>query len=284
MNGVATSRSFTHLMSMQDAANETPTAEVDVQPFRGARWKHRVFGGVTILFIALMLFAWAQRTSIADRFVQDELALRGIKASYTIDTIGLRTQRIRNLVIGNPARPDLTAKWVEVDVAVNFSGASVRDVRADGVMLRGRYVDGKLTFGELDKFADPASVEPFELPDIGLIISNARARIDTPWGAIRAGLNGKGLLRNRFAADLSLRSPVLTGGGCRAPQFAFDGKLLLEWREPRLVGLMTAAALDCKHLGIAVTAPQLSANVKLSERFDRWAGKYCLRCSCGGLR
>ena len=152
-NDVATSRSFTHLMFMQDAANETPTVEVDVQPFRGARWKRRVFGGVTILLAGLILFAWLQRTSIADRFVQDELASRGIKASYTIDTVGLRTQRIRNLVIGDPTRPDLTANWVEVDVAINFSGASVRDVRADGVMMRGRYVDGKLAFGELDKFA-----------------------------------------------------------------------------------------------------------------------------------
>lgn len=257
---------------MQDAANETPTVEVDVQPFRGARWKHRVFGGVTILLIGLMLFAWAQRTSIADRFVQDALASRGIKASYTIDTIGLRTQRIRNLVIGNPARPDLTANWVEVDVAINFSGASVRDVRADGVMLRGRYVEGKLTFGELDKFADPTSTEPFELPDIGLVINNARARIDTPWGLIGAGLNGKGLLRNRFAANLSLRSPALDGGGCRAPQVAFDGKLLLEWRQPRLVGPVTAAASDCKHGGIAIVAPRLSADVTLSERFDRWVG------------
>jgi len=257
---------------MQDAANETPTVQVDVQPFRGARWKRHVFGGVTILLVALIIFAWLQRTTIADRFVQDELALRGIKARYTIDTVGLRTQRIRNLVIGNPARPDLTAKWVEVDVAINFSGASVRDVRADGVMLRGRYDDGKLSFGELDKFADLASSEPFELPDIGLVINNARARIETPWGVIGAGLNGKGLLRNRFNANLSLRSPGLGGGGCRAPMVAFDGKLLLEWRQPRLIGPIRAAALDCKQADIAVKAPRLSTDVKLSERFDRWVG------------
>lgn len=271
-NDVATSRSFTHLMFMQDAANETPTVEVDVQPFRGARWKRRVFGGVMILLAGLILFAWLQRTSIADRFVQDELASRGIKASYTIDTVGLRTQRIRNLVIGDPTRPDLTANWVEVDVAINFSGASVRDVRADGVMMRGRYVDGKLAFGELDKFADPASTEPFELPDIGLVINNARARIDTPWGVVGAGLNGRGLLRNRFAANLSLRSPEFAGAGCRAPTLKFDGKLLLEWRQPHLIGPITAAALDCKPMDLAITSPLLSADIKLSERFDRWVG------------
>lgn len=258
---------------MQDAAKETPPVAADVQPFRGARWKRRVFGVVSLLLVGLLLFAWMQRASIADRFVQDELASRGIKASYTIDTVGLRTQRIRNLVIGNPARPDMTAKWVEVDVAINFSGASVRDVRADGVMLRGRYVDGKLTFGELDKFADPASTEPFELPDIGLVINNARARIDTPWGVVGAGLNGRGLLRNRFAAALSLRSPAFAAAGCGATDIAFDGKLLLEWRQPRLVGPINAAALGCKQADVAITAPRLSADIKLSERFDSWVGK-----------
>ncbi|MFN3453175.1 MAG: hypothetical protein ACK4ZE_13560, partial [Sphingorhabdus sp.] len=142
---------------MQDTATETPTDDVDVQPYSGVRWKRRIFGAVGVLLAVLLLFTWTQRNSIADRFVQNAFAERGIKASYKIDTIGFRTQRIRDLVIGNPERPDLTARLVEIDVALNFSGANLRDVRADGVMLRGRYVDGKLSFGELDKFRDPKS-------------------------------------------------------------------------------------------------------------------------------
>ena len=257
---------------MEDTADETTMSDHEPEPFRGRRWKRRIFGVVALLFAVLLVIAWWQRNSIADRFVQNELEARGVKANYKIDQIGFRTQRIRDLVIGDPANPDLVAKLIEVDVALNFSGANLRDVRADGVKIRGRFVDGKLSFGELDKFADPDSKEPFEWPDIGLVVKNAQAHIDTPWGVVGAGLNGRGLLRNRFVADLSLRSPGLAAGGCVAPTVKFDGKLLLEWRQPKLVGPFAASSVTCKTLGLAVAAPVLDADVKLSERFDKWVG------------
>jgi len=259
---------------MQDPADETPTVDVNVQPDNGARVKRRIFGGVGILLALLLLFAWVQRNNIADHAVQNAFAERGIRASYKIDTIGFRTQRIRDLVIGDPTRPDLTAKLVEIDVALNFSGATLRDVRADGVMLRGRYADGTLSFGELDKFRDLKSAEPFEWPDIAVKIKNARARIDTPWGVIGAGLNGSGLLRNRFAGNLSLRAPVVKAAGCSAADMKFDGKLLLEWREPRLIGPITSTKATCSEAGIALVAPRLDANLKLSERLDAWDGSF----------
>lgn len=257
---------------MQDTAHEQLMVDNEPEPFRGPRWKRRIFAGVAVLFVALLLLAWWQRNSIADRFVQNELEARGIRATYKIDQVGFRTQRIRDLVIGDPANPDLVAKLVEVDVALNFAGANLRDVRADGVKVRGRYANGKLSFGELDKFRDPESEEPFEWPDIGLVVKNAQGRIDTPWGVVGAGLNGKGLLRNRFVANLSLRSPVMAGGGCLVPAVKFDGKLLLEWRQPHLIGPIRAANVNCNALGLAIASPQLDADVRLSERFDKWVG------------
>ncbi len=258
---------------MQEPADETPTGDVEVQPYSGARWKRRIFGAVTLLLIGLLLFAWSQRNSIADRFVQNAFAARGIKASYKIDTVGFRTQRIRDLVIGDPARPDLTAKLVEIDVALNFSGANLRDVRADGVVLQGRYADGKLSFGELDKFTDPQSKEPFEWPDIAVNITNARARIDTPWGVVGAGLNGSGLLRNRFTANLALRSPRLALADCTATDMKFDGKLLLEWRAPHLIGPVSSSGVACPGSAFALTTPRLDADLKLSERLGAWKGQ-----------
>lgn len=257
---------------MQLPADAENLMDSEPEPFRGWRWKYTIFAAVIVLFAVLILVAWAQRNSIADRFVQSELASRGIRATYTIDQIGFRTQRIRNLVIGDPARPDLTADEVEVDVALNFSGANLRDVRAKGISLRGRYADGELSFGELDKFADPTSKEPFEWPDIGLDIKDAKARIETPWGNIGVGLNGRGLLRNQFAARLSLRSTAIAAGGCRAPAVAYDGKLLLEWRQPHLIGPLSASSLDCTAEGLAVAAPKVDVEVKLSERLDKWVG------------
>lgn len=258
---------------MQEPADETPTGDVEVQPYSGARWKRRIFGAVALLLIGLLLFAWTQRNSIADRFVQNTFAARGIKATYKIDTVGFRTQRIRDLVIGDPARPDLTARLVEIDVALNFSGANLHDVRADGVVLRGRYAGGTLTFGELDKFADPQSKEPFEWPDIAVNIKNARARIDTPWGVVGAGLNGSGLLRNRFTANLALRSPRLALADCTATDVKFDGRLLLEWRAPHLIGPLSSSKVECPDLAFALTMPRMNADLKLSERLGAWRGE-----------
>jgi translocation and assembly module TamB len=259
-------------MQMQEPADEMLTAENEPEPFRGRRWKRRIFGAVGLLFIVLLVIAYWQRNHIADRFVQNELEARGVRATYRIDQVGFRTQRIRDLVIGDPSKPDLVAKLVEVDVALNFSGANLRDIRATGVRINGRYSNGKFSFGELDKFADPTSTEPFEWPDIGLVLKNASARIETPWGVIGAGLKGRGLLRNRFVGDLAMRAPRLAVGDCRMPDTRFDGELLLEWRQPRLIGPLLAQRIECSETGFAATAPALNADMRLSERFDRWLG------------
>jgi translocation and assembly module TamB len=257
---------------MHQAGDEDRTDEVEPGPFRGRRLKRWIFGTVALLMIALLGIAYWQRITIANRFVERELQARGIRASYTIEEIGLRTQRLRNVVIGDPANPDLTARLVEIDIALNFSGANMRDVRASGVRVKGGVSNGRLSFGDLDKFSDPASKAPFEWPDIGLVLRDAAARIDTPWGVVGATLEGKGLLRNRFVGDLSIRVPQLAYGDCRMPDMRFDGDLLLEWQQPRLVGPVTAQSAACTNAGFAVDAPVLNADVRLSERFDRWLG------------
>jgi len=257
---------------MQINADDELTGDIEPGPFRGRSLKRRIFGAVFLFFVVLLAIAYWQRLTIADRFVEGELASRGIRATYTIEEIGLRTQRIRNLVIGDPSKPDLTAKLVEVDVSLNFSGATMRDVRAIGVRANGRYADGKFSFGELDKFADPKSKKPFEWPDIGLVLRGGSVRIETPWGLIGAGLEGSGLLRNRFVGKLSMRAPSLGFDGCNVPKARFDGKLLLEWRRPRLIGPVRADSFECADSRFAVNAPALDADIRLSESFDRWLG------------
>ncbi len=257
---------------MQNGTDDELAGDIEPGPFRGRRLKRRIFGAALLLLLILLAIAWWQRNSIADRFVQNELEARGIRATYTVDQVGFRTQRIRDLVIGDPAKPDLVAKLVEVDVALNFSGANLRDIRATGVRVNGRYANGKLSFGELDKFADPTSTKPFEWPDIGLVLENASARIETPWGVIGAGLQGRGLLRNRFVGDMAIRAPKLAMGDCRIPDTRFDGEFLLEWRRPRLIGPILAQRIECTKAGFAATSPALNADVRLSERFDRWLG------------
>nr|HMN54914.1 hypothetical protein [Sphingopyxis sp.] len=130
--------------------------------------------------VALAGVLWLAREPIADRVIRDQLDDRGIAARYTIDAIGFRRERLSNLVIGDPARPDLTAKTVEVSLGYGFSGPYVSGIRADGVRLYGRFVDGQISLGSLDKFRDPTDTTPFALPDLFAELSDARARVETP--------------------------------------------------------------------------------------------------------
>ena len=78
---------------------------------------HRVLritrlGILIILGLALIgaAFLWIQRKPIANRTIAAELEKRGVQATYTLDRVGLRTQEISNVVIGDPKNPDLVAE------------------------------------------------------------------------------------------------------------------------------------------------------------------------------
>lgn len=242
------------------------------EPLRRGRLARRIFWGAAASLGVLVGVAWWQRVEIADNFVASTLDDYGVRASYEIADIGVRRQLLHNVVIGDPQNPDLFAKTVEISTRINFSGVGLTDIVADGVSIRGRYANGKFSFGDLDKFRDPASKEPFDWPDIGVKLSNAKARLDTPWGVVGAGLEGSGLLRNRFDGQLSLRAPQLSHRDCTADNVRFDGRVLMEWREPKLIGPLVASSLACTDGKIALRAPAIFSDVKLSTRFDHWIG------------
>ena len=236
--------------------------------------KRRIFGAALLLLLVLLAVAWWQRYRLADNFVRDQITNRDIKASYQIDEIGLRTQRLKNVVLGDPANPDLTAKEVEVDIIIGFGTPTIRAVRATGVRLRGQYLGDKLSFGELDKFLDPTSKEPFSFPDFSLQLKDAVLSMATPYGGIGASLEGSGHLRNRFDGKLVVRSPKLGGGGCLAALPRFDGGIRIRNSQPELDGPLSAVRLDCKAQGIALAAPALKGKIKLSKTFDNWVGDF----------
>ena len=234
--------------------------------------KRRIFGAALLLLLVLLSIAWWQRYRLADYFVRDQITSRDIAATYEIDEIGLRTQRLKNVVLGDPANPDLTAKEVEVDIIIGFGTPTIRAVRASGVRLRGQYFGDRLSFGELDKFMDPKSTEPFAFPDFSLQLKDALLSLATPWGGIGASLEGSGHLRNRFDGQLVVRSPKLDGGGCLAALPRFDGAIRIRDSQPELDGPLAAARLDCKAQGISLAAPAVKGKVKLSKSFDNWVG------------
>ncbi|WP_223181407.1 YdbH domain-containing protein [Sphingopyxis sp. LK2115] len=221
---------------------------------------------------ALVAGTWLAREPIADEFIRGQLENRGVPAQYRIDAIGLRSERLSDIVIGDPERPDLTAKKVEVLLGYGFTGPYVSQIRAEGVRLYGRFVDGRLSFGALDRFRDPESTDPFALPDLAVMLRDARARVETPWGDVGAALNGSGNLRDNFAGKLALVAPELAVAGCSARGVSFYGDLRVRGVRPALAGPLRGQSLACDNGAVRAASAEVAVNLTLSEDLRQWRG------------
>lgn len=222
------------------------------------------------LLVLALAFAWSQREPLARDTIDKELARRGVPASYTLTRLGVRWQRIENVRLGDPARPDLTADWAEVRLTAGLGGVGVSAIRAGGVTLRGRLVDGTLRLGALDKLLPPPSGKPFTLPDLDVDLSDARLRLETDYGVAAFGLSGRGNLADGFRGRLAALMPVLTRGQCRADRVTALVELRVRDRRPSLAGPVRANSVDC---GVAVSRPAIALDVTLGEALDTWNGQ-----------
>src|SRR3954469_8838373 len=90
---------------------------------------------LALLLLAAFLILWLERKDIAAGYVDRELARRGVRATYTVRRLGFGSQRLDNLVLGDPARPDVTARWVEIRLSWGFRNPRVSLATARGVRL-----------------------------------------------------------------------------------------------------------------------------------------------------
>src|SRR5688572_5087008 len=166
---------------------------VYVRRYRG-RKAFMVFGiGLLILLLVALAALWIARRPIATSFLQGEFDRRGVEATYRLDRVGLRTQQISNLVIGDPRRPDLTARFAQIQTRIKWNGSvEVYRVVARGVRLRGRIVKGKVSWGQIDKLLPPPTDKPFALPDFVLDVADSSISLATPFGPLGLALEGAG--------------------------------------------------------------------------------------------
>lgn len=240
---------------------------------RRQRWRGRrgrtalVLIGVLVL---ALLIAWTQRRPIATDVINQRLAAWGVPARYKVAQIGFREQRLTDVVIGDPAHPDLVADWVSVDTSLSVSGAQIIGVRAGHVRLRGRLVNGTLSLGAIDKLLPPPSGKPFSLPAIDLSVDDARMRLETPQGVVGIKLSGTGRLDNGFTGDLAAISEQIETNGCRADRVtAVVGVRIID-AQPHLDGPVRAATLSCG--GVAAQGVQIDQRTALGEALDNWQG------------
>ena len=228
-----------------------------------------------VLTLAILALAalWFQRKPIARNYVDAELQKRGVRGSYEIADLGVRRQRIEKLVLGDPAQPDLTADWVELRMNYGFGTPRLADVRAGGVRLRGRLVDGVLSLGELDKLMPAPSGKPFTLPDLRVELADARMRLDSDFGQIGLKLDGGGHLRDGFRGKLAAVAPGLAFGDCRVAGATAWVDLKIIDRSPAVSGPVRADGVTCSGGDAGAGKTDLAVDAALSEAFDAWKGE-----------
>ena len=233
------------------------------------RWKALI--ALLVIFVIAVVGLWTQRRTLAEGFVDRELVARGVPARYTIADIGLSAQRLENVVIGDPASPDLVADWVEVRTELGLGGAKLSGIVAGQVRIRARLIDGRLSFGAIDKLLPPPSGKPFALPSLDTQVSDARLRIETPYGVLGAKLSGSGQLDDGFSGRLALVGDHIDVAGCGVDRLRGAFGLRIAGGRPTIEGPTRAAAIACGETQAAGVAADLA--VTLGAALDRWTGR-----------
>jgi hypothetical protein len=247
---------------MADQTEDIADAVPPTTP-RRRRILRRSLAGMGLAILAALLLAWFQREEIADDLIQDQLDQLGLEATYEIESIG-RRQVLVNVVVGDPAHPDLTIERVETSLVPRWPFPALGRVRVVKPRLYGTYVDGKLSFGALDKllFEQPPS-EKFEIPDIDLILDDGRALIEGDHGAVGIKLAGQGNLRDGFSGIVAATAPRLQYGGCSANGASIYGKIAMEDQRPGFDGPLRLGALACPELDLAANRLVLALDTRL---------------------
>lgn len=232
---------------------------------------------LVLLFLLLLGVAalWLSRVPIASGVIDRTFAASNVPASYRIDNLGLRRQRLTNVVIGDPANPDLVADWIETRLSVSGGRPQLDSVRAGRMRLRGRLVDGRLSLGAIDRLMPTPSGQPFALPALGLEVADARMRLETPLGVIGVRLSGRGRLNENFRGTLAAVAPSMKLADCRVQRPTAFMAVEVRDAAPKLSGPLRAVAVSCG--GVRVSAPAARLDVGLNAALTHWDGAASLQ-------
>ncbi|HVM23567.1 MAG TPA: hypothetical protein VM308_09775, partial [Sphingomicrobium sp.] len=238
---------------------------------RVAKWV--ALAGLILLVVGIAI-VWIERRPIARHYLKGELERRGVTATYQLDRVGLRTQEVRDLVIGDPKRPDLVARHAIIQMRLKWNGSfEVYRIYARGVRLRGRLVDGRVSWGQVDKLLPPPSDKPFELPDFALDIADSSISLATPFGPLGVALQGNGKLSGGFEGRAAVVSPRLVPGRCAATNLHANMAVSVTARRPRFEGPVALDRFSCPQSNFHIVEPRFDANTSFNEAFTRIDGR-----------
>ena len=237
-----------------DAGANEPDGEAEIAPSPRPRRRVVAIGvGVAALLVGIV---WSERGDIADHEIGTILRQKGIPAKWHVASIGLSRQIFTDVVLGDPAHPDLTIDRVETTTGLQGGVPGLNNVTLVNPRLHGVLRGGRLSFGSLDKLIYGPSTAPFRLPELALRIDNGRGEIAGDAGVIGLGLTGAGPLRDGFAGALVAVAHRLDLGGCHAGDVKLAGRIGVSGERPRLTGPLHMADVGCAGVQLAdVTLP-----------------------------
>lgn len=210
-----------------------------------------LFGMLGVLALALGA-AWLSRERIAGNILDGQLRANDLAATYEIDRIGGRRQVVSNLVIGNPANPDLTAERAEIHLRYRLGTPRIGRIVLVKPRLYGRLVGNRVSFGTLDRLIYRGSGAPPGLPEIDVAVHDGRALIRSPHGPVGVKLEGAGRVSDGFAGTMAVVMPALAISGCRAQEVSLYGRLASKDGEPSFKGPLRFETLACENRRLGV--------------------------------
>ncbi len=196
---------------------------------------------------ALAVGLWSTREQIAGGLIDRQLAQMGLPGRYAIESIGADRQILKDIVIGDPAHPDLTIARAEVRMAYGLLGPRIGQIILEQPRLYGSYRQGKLSFGALDPMLFPKAPAggPAGLPDLDLRVIDGRALLESDFGRLAVKTDGAGNLSGGFNGTLAAIMPGVLAGGCSGDRLSAYGQVSVSEGRPRFAGPVRLAGLAC---------------------------------------
>ncbi len=235
---------------------------------RWLRWGWRTFAVVLLFVLVAALVAWFSRKEIADNIIGDQLTELGLPATYEIKEIGPRRQELRNIVVGDPAAPDLTIERAVVDITPRWGIPAIGRITIVEPRLYGSYRGEKLSFGSLDPVIFTDSEEPFRLPDLDIAVIDGRGQLVSDFGTVGFKADGEGRLRSGFTGELAVVGPALSGKGCAARGASLYGRVIITAETPRFSGPLRLANLECAGQKLALGKTDAMLDLVLDQQLD----------------
>lgn len=215
--------------------------------------------------------AWLYRTPLVTQYVDRTLTEKGVAARYTLEQVGFRTQKLRNVSIGDPRNPDLTAREITIEVTVGLAGPKITRVRARGVRLKGRWLGDRLSLGQLDRLMPADDGTPFALPDMAVDLADSSAVISTPWGTSFLAAAGHGHLRDGFDGHVAVRAPQLAAAGCTTRGVSGNLRVTMRSMVPTISGPVGLFGLSCPQQALALGEMRLGVRGTIKTDLSDWS-------------